>query len=99
MNNHDVHRQRIRIRRQAGSGRLIVEITPNEANDPVNLNFTLLTKDGIKVTVKGKYRIIEASGDQRPSVNVVSDYLALYAKEEEKLNKQKRIVSHEDQSK
>lgn len=82
MKKSDIHRQRVRISREGGCRKVRIVVTPNETNDPVNLKFTLISKDGSSVAVHGKYYIEEASGTQREWVNVLNDYHALYAAEE-----------------
>lgn len=90
MKKNNVNRQRICVRREAGSGKLKIEITPNETNDPIKLNFTLVTKDGVKVPVQGKYYIVEGHGKQPDEVNIINDYHASYAREEVRRAKQAR---------
>lgn len=95
---HNTNRQRIHVRREAGSGNLKIEITPNETNDPIKLRFHLITRDGVKVPVQGKYHVVEAHGTQRPEVNIINDYHALYRREEARRKKKKHSADSDESS-
>ena len=64
------------------AGKIIVTVTTNEANEPINLQGKFTTKDGKSATIYGRYYADKAHGEQRPQVKVLNDYLKMYASEE-----------------
>ena len=72
----------IKLDSSVKAGRIIVTVTTNEANEPINLQGKFTTKDGKSVTLYGRYHADKAHGEQRKHVNILNDYLKMYASEE-----------------
>lgn len=88
---HNVPHQNIRVGCHPAGGKLEIKITPNEAGDPIRIDFEVLSKDGRPVVISGEYASTEAHGDQRRNVNVLSDLLKIYRTSTSRYNSQNRI--------
>lgn len=87
----NVPQQNIRVGCHPAGGKLEIKITPNEAGDPIRIDFEVLSKDGNPVVISGEYASTEAHGDQRQNVNVLSDLLRIYKTSTSRYNSQNRI--------
>ena len=61
-----------------------MSVTPNEANDQIIIEAKIKTTDGESATLYGKYESDEAHGERRDQINVLYDYIKMYASEEAK---------------
>lgn len=74
----NVPQQNVRIGYHPDGGKLTIEITPNEAGDPIRIDLSVLSKDGKPVVITGEYVTTKAHGDQRQNVNVLADLHRIY---------------------
>lgn len=67
------------IQNTANGGELIIQVTPNEAGDPIYVDLEVISEDGSIIPIQGIYQTTLARGTQKKSVNILSDLLHMYS--------------------
>lgn len=74
----NVPQRNVRVGCHPNGGKLAIEITPNEAGDPIRIDLGVLSKDSKPIVISGEYVTTEAQGEQRQNVNVLADLHRIY---------------------
>lgn len=76
---HNTPQKNAIIKNVKTGGELVIQVTPNEANDPIYIDLEVISEDGSIIPIHGVYQTTLARGTQKKSVNILSDLLHMYS--------------------
>ena len=76
---HNTPQKNAIIKNVKTGGELVIQVTPNEAGDPIYIDLEVISEDGSIIPIQGIYQTALARGTQKKSVNILSDLLHMYS--------------------
>lgn len=89
--------QNITLDGSATGGTLTITITPNEANDPIRINFKTAATNGAPITINGTHQTALAHGVQRKNISVISDVLQMYRRAQASIGSDSAFIKKYEQ--